>query len=170
MEEEEYDDHPNETPEERKKRKRKEAATLTKIKQTKEFARRKARRRGEPDDDDDEIAKEMMYQKSQPLPGQLDNCESCSKRFTVTAYSKTGPEGGLLCTKCSKELAVEEKKAKSKKTGLKSVRRQNQSKLLDGLAQHGALSLVEMCTKVSPMFQKKRRMAKKLMPCVESRR
>ncbi|KAL1968473.1 hypothetical protein VTN77DRAFT_1683 [Rasamsonia byssochlamydoides] len=147
LEEEEYDNNPNETPEERKKRKRKEAATLAKIKQSKEFARRKAQRAGGPDDDDDKIAREMMYQKSRPLPGQLENCEICSKRFTVTAYSKTGPRGGLLCAKCSKELADEEKKAKPKKTGPKSRRRQNQSNLLDGLVQQGALSLVEMCTK-----------------------
>ncbi|KAL1983914.1 hypothetical protein VTN96DRAFT_9767 [Rasamsonia emersonii] len=89
----------------------------------------------------------MMYQKSRPLPGQLENCEICSKRFTVTAYSKTGPNGGLLCAKCSKEIADEEKKAKPKKTGPKSGRRQNQSNLLDGLVQRGAQSLVEMCTK-----------------------
>ncbi|KAH8698267.1 DNA repair protein Rad7, protein [Talaromyces proteolyticus] len=147
LEEEEYDDQPSESPEQRKKRKRKEAATLAKIKQSKEFARRKASRAGDPDDDDDEIAREMMYQKSRPLPGQLENCEICSKRFTVTPYSKAGPNGGLLCTKCSKEIANEEKKARPKKAMPKVGRRQHQSKLLDGLAQHGASSLVEMCTK-----------------------
>jgi hypothetical protein len=90
-----------------------------------------------------------MYRKSRPLPGQFDNCEACSKRFTVTAYSKTGPNGGLLCAKCSKELANEEKKAMPKKRGPKNARRQNRSNLLDGIVQNGALSLVEMCTKVS---------------------
>jgi DNA repair protein RAD7 len=145
--EEQYEDETTgESPEEKKKRKRKEAATLAKIKQSKEFARRKARK-GE-DSDDDEIARDMMYQKSKPLPGQLDNCEICEKRFTVTPYSKTGPDGGLLCAKCSKELAKDEKKAKPKKTAPKTGRRQNQSKLLDGIAQHGASTLVEMCTKV----------------------
>ncbi|PCG93612.1 Leucine-rich repeat, cysteine-containing subtype [Penicillium occitanis (nom. inval.)] len=144
--EEQYEDETTgESPEEKKKRKRKEAATLAKIKQSKEFARRKARK-GE-DSDDDEIARDMMYQKSKPLPGQLDNCEICEKRFTVTPYSKTGPNGGLLCAKCSKELAKDEKKAKPKKTAPKTGRRQNQSKLLDGIAQHGASTLVEMCTK-----------------------
>lgn len=120
---------------------------MAKIKQGKEFARRKAARKGE-DSDDDEIARDMMHQKSRPLPGQLDNCEICQKRFTVTPYSKTGPDGGLLCAKCSKELAKDEKKAKPKKTAPKTSRRQNQSKLLDGIAQQGASSLVEMCTKV----------------------
>ncbi|CRG89846.1 DNA repair protein rhp7 [Talaromyces islandicus] len=141
VEEEEYDDNSTETPEERKKRKRNQAATLAKIKQSKEFARRKARRAGEPDDDDDELAREMMYQKSRPLPGQLENCELCSKRFTVTSYSKTGPNGGLLCGKCSKEIENEEKKSKPKKTGPKTGRRQNQSKILDGIAAQGSPSL-----------------------------
>jgi DNA repair protein RAD7 len=122
---------------------------LAKIKQSKEFARRKARGAGASSDEDgDRIANEM-YKKSQPLPGQLDNCEICNKRFTVTAYSKTGPGGGLLCAKCSKELANEEKKVKPRKTGPKSGRRHTQSNLLDGLVQQGALSLAEMCTKAS---------------------
>ncbi|PKX90864.1 DNA repair protein Rad7, protein [Aspergillus novofumigatus IBT 16806] len=149
-EEDEYEDNEDndgETAEQRKKRKRKEAATLAKIKQSKEFARRKARRTGEPDDDDDVIAREMMYQKSRPMPGQLENCELCNKRFTVTPYSKTGPSGGLLCAKCSKEVADDERKSKAKKRGPRSGRRQNQSNLLDGIVQQGALSLVEMCAK-----------------------
>ncbi|KAL5001421.1 hypothetical protein BDV10DRAFT_5759 [Aspergillus recurvatus] len=145
--EDEYEDNVGETIEERKKRKRKEAATLAKIKQSKEFARRKARRIGEPDDDDDFIAREMMKECARPMPGQLENCEICSKRFTVTPYSKTGPKGGLLCAKCSKEVGDKEKKLQPKKRGLRTARRQNQSDLLDGIAQHGALSLVEMCTK-----------------------
>ncbi|KAL3707927.1 UV-damaged DNA-binding protein rad7 [Talaromyces marneffei ATCC 18224] len=140
------DENAGESPEEKKKRKRKETATLAKIKQSKEFARRKAARKGDASDDD-EIARDMMYQKSRPVPGQLDNCEICEKRFTVTPYSKTGPDGGLLCAKCSKDLAKDEKKAKPKKTTPKTGRRQNQSKLLDGVAQRGASSLVEMCTK-----------------------
>lgn len=112
---EEYEDqNVDESPEERKKRKRKEAATLAKIKQSKEFARRKAR--GHDGDDDDEIARNMMHQKSKPLPGQLDNCEICEKRFAVTPYSKTGPNGGLLCAQCSKQLTNDEKKAKQKKS------------------------------------------------------
>ncbi|BCS27473.1 DNA repair protein Rad7, protein [Aspergillus puulaauensis] len=146
----EYEDEVGETPEERKKRKRKETAALAKIKRSKEFARRKARRTGEPDDDDDDddfIAKEMMDERSRPMPGQLGNCEICSKRFTVTPYSKTGPNGGLLCAKCSKEVGDKEKKSQPKKKVPRTGRRQNQSDLLDGIARYGALSLVEMCTK-----------------------
>lgn len=142
-------DNAGESPEQKKKRKRKESATLARIKQSKEFARRKSRRTGEPDGDDDILAREMLHEKSRPMPGQLENCEICSKRFTVTPYSKTGPNGGLLCAKCSKEVADNEKKSKAKKRSPRTGRRQHQSNLLDGVAQHGALSLAEMCTKVS---------------------
>lgn len=136
-----------EYPEQKKKRKRTEAVILAKIKQSKEFARRKARRIGDPIDDDDLIAREILHQRSRPIPGQLENCEMCSKRFTVTPYSKTGPNGGLLCVKCFRSLEGDEKKSKAKKCGPRTGRRQNQSKLLDGVSQQGALSLVEMCTK-----------------------
>lgn len=102
----------------------------------------------DPEEEDDELAREMMDEKSRPMPGQLENCEKCGKRFTVTAYSKTGPNGGLLCAKCSKEVADDAKKSAPKKRGPRSNRRQAQSKLLDGIIQYGAMSLVEMCTKV----------------------
>ncbi|KAL4919387.1 hypothetical protein BDW62DRAFT_209851 [Aspergillus aurantiobrunneus] len=147
LDNDEHEDNVGESTEEKKKRKRKEAVTLAKIKQSKEFARRKARRIGEPDDDDDFIARELMDERSRPMPGQLENCEICSKRFTVTPYSKTGPNGGLLCAKCSKNVGDKQKKSQPKKRGPRACRRQNQSDLLDGIAQHGALSLVEMCTK-----------------------
>lgn len=103
---------------------------------------------GESDDDDD-FLESMMYQKKKSLPGQLANCETCSKRFTVTPYSKTGPDGGLLCVQCSKRQTAEEKKAKTKaRKPSKRGRRQNFSNLLDGIAQRGAFSLLEMCIKV----------------------
>lgn len=142
-------EHAGETPEERKKRKRRETNTLNRIKQSKDFSRRKARRIQElADEDDDALAREMMNEKPRPMPGQLGNCELCGKRFTVTAYSKTGPNGGFLCPKCSKDAADDEKKAKPKKRVARSGRRQLQSNLLDGVVQYGAMSLVEMCTKV----------------------
>ena len=145
----EAEEHEGETSEEKKKRKRKEASTLNRIKQSKDFARRKARRIQQfADADDDALAREMMSERPRSMPGQLDNCELCGKRFTVTAYSKTGPNGGFLCPKCSKEVGDDEKKAKPKKRGPRSGRRQVQSSLLDGVVQHGAMSLVETCTKV----------------------
>ena len=87
---------------------------------------------------------------SRQVPGQLANCEICGKRFTVTPYSKTGPDGGLLCTPCGKELAAEEKGKKAEvRKPTRKARRQNFSNLLDGIAQRGAFSLLEMCIKVS---------------------
>ena len=144
-----HEEEPKETAEEKKKRKRKQERAIAKIKESKEFKRRKREREGEPDDDDEEIAKEMFYQKSVPAPGQLENCEICDKRFTVTPYSKAGPDGGLLCPKCSKELAAEEKKDKKAKQNANSTRRrQTQSKLLDGDVQNGANTLLEACIRV----------------------
>ena len=91
-----------------------------------------------------------MYTKKVPLPGQLENCETCDKRFTVTPYSKTGPDGGLLCTKCSKEQEAQKKKdQKLKKPAIsREKRRQAQSNLLDGITQHGSRSLQDLCIKV----------------------
>lgn len=152
QDEPEYEPTPEaESPEEKtKKRKRQQA--IENIKKSKEFARSKARRTGEPDDDDDELAKTMMNEKQRPNPGQLDNCELCGKRFTVTAYSKTGPTGGLLCADCSKKHADGGKKAPAKKRSSGIGRRQNQSNLLDGMSPHGTQSLLETCIKVCPHF------------------
>nr|XP_001396166.2 DNA repair protein Rad7, protein [Aspergillus niger CBS 513.88] len=136
----------DESAADKKKRKRKEAVALAKIKKSKEFARRKAQGTGDSDNDDD-IVREMMCEDSQPFAYQLENCEVCGKRFTVTPYSKAGPRGGLLCARCSKELADDGKKPKANRRGPRSGRRQKQSNLLDGLAQLGAPSLAEMCTK-----------------------
>lgn len=148
MEEPEYEPTPEPDSPEDKAKKRKRQQAIEKIKKTKEFARRKARRTGEPDDDDDALASEMMDEKQRPTPGQLENCEICGKRFTVTPYSKTGPRGGLLCAECSKNHVGGDKKAPPKKRSSGIGRRQNQSALLDGLASQGAQSLLETCIKV----------------------
>lgn len=92
-----------------------------------------------------------MLAKATPLPGQLDNCEKCKKRFTVTPYSRTGPEGGLLCGKCSKELKDDEKKEaqarKKKVTVPRGRRRQTESDRMMGDVKPGAKSLVDMCVR-----------------------
>ena len=95
-----------------------------------------------------------MYTKKKPLPGQLENCELCEKRFTVTAYSKTGPEGGLLCAQCSKEQEAQKKKDQKPKNQVvgRDKRRQVQSSLLDGIVQNGAKTLQELCIKVCQVF------------------
>lgn len=132
-----------------KKRKRQEDKAIAKIKQSKNFKRQKASKDGEPNGDEDDIAWDM-YAKSKPLPGQLENCEICDKRFTVTAYSKTGPDGGLLCSKCSKEQEAEKKKEKKpeKSTVSRVKRRHLQSNLLDGIVRNGSKTLQELCVEV----------------------
>ncbi|EXJ65125.1 hypothetical protein A1O7_01465 [Cladophialophora yegresii CBS 114405] len=147
-------DDDSEDPVEKKKRKRKEEKALLKIKQSKEFKRRKAVQELEEGSDveldDDALARDMM-RKAAPLPGQLDNCEICEKRFTVTPYSKTGPEGGLLCGKCSKELKDDEKReaaAKKKRVSApKARKRQTESDRLMGDVKPGCKSLVDMCVR-----------------------
>jgi DNA repair protein RAD7 len=139
---------PEETSEAKKKRKRKEEAALAKIKKSKEFAKRKKHIQGEPGEDDDDGLAWDMYAKAKPLPGQLENCELCAKRFTVTPYSKQGPDGGLLCTKCSKEQEAEKKKdakVNKKASANREKRRKTQSNLLDHLTPLGTKSLQEHC-------------------------
>ena len=81
------------------------------------------------------------------MPGQLENCEICSKRFTVTPYSKTGPDGGLLCTPCGKVQTAEEKAQakKTKKPGPGRKRRELESNRLDGFVRLGAKTLQDLC-------------------------
>lgn len=87
-----------------------------------------------------------MYKKAKPMPGQLENCEICSKRFTVTAYSKTGPEGGLVCSPCGKELVADEKVTAKKTTrAAPKTRRKAESNKLDGLTSSGCKTLQQLC-------------------------
>lgn len=88
-----------------------------------------------------------MYSKSRPAPGQFEHCEICNKRFTVTPYSKDGPDGGLVCTPCGKELAKDakaEKKAVAKKPAGRK-RRKIESDRLDGVLHNGSKTLQQLC-------------------------
>lgn len=138
-----------ETAAQKKKRKRQQEKTQLKIKESKDRKRQKKGKGSDSDGEEDGVAWDM-YTKKKPLPGQLENCEICEKRFTVTAYSKTGPDGGLLCTKCSKIQEDQRKKDQKpkKQTGGREKRRQLQSNLLDGIVQIGSKSLQELCVKV----------------------
>ena len=139
-----------EDEEKSQRRKRKSEAAIAKIKKSKEFKRKKRSMAGEPGEDDDDGIAWDMYKKQKPLPGQLENCAECDKRFTVTPYSKEGLEGGLLCTKCSKEVEdLRKKEAKQKKSAVsRDKRRKLQSNLLDGQAALGSKSLQELCVEV----------------------
>ena len=138
-----------ETAAQKKKRKRQEEKTLAKIKESKSYKRQKKRGDESSDGENDDVVWDM-YTRKKPLPGQLENCERCEKRFTVTAYSKTGPEGGLLCTKCSKEQEDQKKREQKSKTQAisRDKRRNVQSSLLDGIVQIGSKTLQELCIKV----------------------
>ncbi|KAM0343053.1 hypothetical protein ACHAPU_008954 [Fusarium lateritium] len=128
------------------KRKREEAKKLAKIKDSKAFKKRKK----DTDGSDDEIARAIMEQSAGPMPGQMENCEICEKRFTVTPYSVAGPDGGLLCSPCGREVAKErqgaiKKKPKKQPGGVGGVgrRRAIQSRILDG--DVGTKSLATLC-------------------------
>lgn len=119
---------------------------IAKIKASKRFQRRR-RQYGSGDEmsDEDEVARNLFNESLAPLPGQMENCEICDKRFTVTAYSRAGPDGGLLCPKCTKEIDKEEGAARKKrKTNAGRARRQIQSNLLDGIYP-GAKNLMTLC-------------------------
>jgi DNA repair protein RAD7 len=109
-------------------------------------AERSRKRKRNQDEAIAKIKKGKEYKKSKPLPGQLENCELCNKRFTVTPYSKAGPEGGLLCTPCGKELTKENKASeKAKKPVVRKGRRKIESNRLDGLIAGGPKSLQQLC-------------------------
>ena len=135
-----------------KKRKRDQEQALTKIKKSKQNSKGKRSKKAlaDADGDDDYGISVDMYTKKQPLPGQLENCEQCAARFTVTAYSKTGPDGGLLCRACSKEQEADRKKEVSaqKLNKNREKRRNVQSNLLDGAVSIGSKTLLEQCIKV----------------------
>ncbi|PHH61791.1 hypothetical protein CDD81_7955 [Ophiocordyceps australis] len=106
------------------------------------------RKKAHPDDDEDEeIELAISESKGNSMPGQMENCAHCGKRFTVTPYSVAAPEGGLLCVPCGKELARERhgqpKKKARKQTGGIGSRRALQSRILDG--DVGTKSLATLC-------------------------
>lgn len=122
---------------------------MDKIKKSKASKKGKKGKKGDPEDDDDEYDDELrIYGKAKPMPGQLEHCDVCNKRFTVTPYNKEGPDGGLLCTPCGKELAKDMKKeqnAAKKSAGTGKKRRKVESDRLDGVANGGVKSLVQIC-------------------------
>ncbi|KAJ4256677.1 UV-damaged DNA-binding protein rad7 [Fusarium torreyae] len=137
----------NDDDEKVSKRKREEQKKIEKIKESKAFKKRK--KHAVDSEDDDEIARAIFEERSGPVPGQMENCAICDKRFTVTPYSVAGPNGGLLCAPCGREVAKERqgvpKKKPKKQTGVGGVgrRRAIQSRILDG--DVGTKSLATLC-------------------------
>ncbi|RCI11759.1 hypothetical protein L249_7679 [Ophiocordyceps polyrhachis-furcata BCC 54312] len=125
-----------------------------KVKAKKASNKRKKRDPDEDEDDDDDdyvdgLARALSRAAHTPLPGQMENCHTCGKRFTVTPYTLAGPDGGLLCAPCGRELAKERqgqpKKTKVRKQVVGGVgsRRALQSRILDG--DVGTKSLATLC-------------------------
>jgi DNA repair protein RAD7 len=132
--------------------KREQEETIAKIKKgrvaKKSKGDKKKKKKKGSDDDDDSDFEDLFdsYKKVKPMPGQLGNCELCAKRFTVTPYSKNGPEGGLLCTPCGKEMAKEAKATeKANKPVVRKGRRKIESNRLDGLTFRGSKTLQQLC-------------------------
>lgn len=140
---------PNCAADESKLKKKQEAKAIEKIKASKAYKKRKKHAADDDDDDDDdEIARAIFESRHAPLPGQMENCAICDKRFTVTPYSVSGPEGGLLCAPCGREVARERqgsqpKKRPKKQAGGVGSRRSIQSRILDG--DVGTKSLATLC-------------------------
>ena len=126
------------------KRKRKEKATIDKIKKSKKVAKEKARLNGKSGEDDLELNGNA---KSKIVPGQIDNCEECNKRFTVTPYTREGPDGGLLCAKCGKvqEDAKKKKPVVKRQAVPRGRRSKAQSNMMEGYAPIGTKSLRDTC-------------------------
>jgi DNA repair protein RAD7 len=103
----------------------------------------------EDDQDSDAEFDNDMYKKPKKLPGQFANCEECEKRFTVTPYSKTGSDGGLLCAPCGKKVTKDDKSTKRKSEagakGGNKRRRAAQSERLDGVVRKGPKPLLQLC-------------------------
>ncbi|KAK0626568.1 hypothetical protein B0T14DRAFT_510352 [Immersiella caudata] len=128
-------------------KRKKEQKLIDKIKASKKFQKRK-RNDDEDSDYEDDLARAIFQERSAPLPGQMENCAGCGKRFTVTTYSRNAPDGGLLCSPCGKELAKTEdvpKKKPKRISGALAGRRQVQSNILDGTFYPGAKSLMTLC-------------------------
>lgn len=158
---EEQDEEEAEAAIERSRKRRRvqqEAIASIKSKKGKDKKARGKKRKFKKDSDDDDsndsdydiddLERDMNKKKTIKLPGQLENCDVCGKRFTVTPYSKAGPDGGLLCTPCGKQLAAElgeSSRAKTKTGSQGRKRRKFESEKLDGRAPMGVKSLSQLC-------------------------
>lgn len=106
----------------------------------------KKRKKGDNGDDGDDW---NPYSKAIPVPGQIDFCAECNCRFTVTAYSRNGPDSdGLLCNTCGARDAKTQKADKKKRVQVKRVKKSAAQLILDG-SNGGPKSLRELCINVN---------------------
>ncbi|KAK6529142.1 hypothetical protein TWF694_004354 [Orbilia ellipsospora] len=132
---EDSESEPEETPVRSKKK-----PTKAQLKKMKE---REARRNGDEEADSDSGMD--LYRVSVPVPGQIAFCAECNCRFTVTPYSREGPDGeGLLCHACGKKSAPIEKAENKKKQVTRTNKKSSARALLDG--DHSEVkTLQELC-------------------------
>lgn len=83
--------------------------------------------------------------KAVSVPGQISFCAECECRFTVTAYSRNGPDGdGLLCNACGARDAGTKKTEKKKRVVAKKGKKEGAKNILDGKIG-GPKTLRELC-------------------------
>ena len=131
--------------------------TLEKIKAEKKKKKNNKKRKvfgSDEDEDEDDLALAIFRSAAAtvPLPGQMDNCAKCQKRFTVTPYSRADSTGKLLCSPCGRLLDKEDENKKKKEKEKQKIkpkarggRRKTASHLLDGGSIVGPKPLVQLC-------------------------
>ncbi|KAF3920646.1 hypothetical protein ABW21_db0205786 [Orbilia brochopaga] len=124
-------------------KKKEKKPTKAQLKKLKKAEAKKARKAGDDISDDDDG--DFEPNRAVPLPGQIALCAECNCRFTVTPYSKSGPDGeGLLCHPCGKASAPAETAARKKKQVTRTIKKTNARALLDG-DNGGIKTLQELC-------------------------
>ncbi|KAF3937589.1 hypothetical protein ABW19_dt0200840 [Dactylella cylindrospora] len=122
--------------------KRKEEESKKRKRKTKLVVGKDGKRTKKPEDWDSSGSE---YEAPLPAPGQIAFCAECNCRFTVTPYSRAGPDGtSLLCNACGKKTAPIEAVEKKKRQVSRVNKKSNARALLD-LDSTGVKSLQEMC-------------------------
>lgn len=124
---------------------------LAKVQASKRF---KSQRKREESEDPENVensddAANRFLELDNERETQYENCEKCDTRFIVTFYSRSGPKGGLLCSKCSKELDdADRAKSRKKRADARPNRRAVESERLEGKNVRGAKGLLDMSLNV----------------------
>ncbi|ODQ77614.1 hypothetical protein BABINDRAFT_172697 [Babjeviella inositovora NRRL Y-12698] len=106
-------------------------------------ARRKRRARGDAytdSEDEDEYNSDEVAKKF----GEVDQCVTCDKDFTLTVYSRY-VENGYLCEKCNEKAKVKERNAKKNQLLARKKRQKLATALLDKQDLSRMPKLQDMC-------------------------